>query len=550
MLASIDAVLAALRSLNGESSNSGKPETGPCDFEMGSRLLDLHSRDLIGLSPPQRTVRIMVTLPSEAQTDYTLIQALLGQGMDLVRINCAHDDPAAWDRMIRHIRMAEKAHGRTCRILMDLGGPKLRTGPIEEGPAVIKVHPERDALGAVIYPARIWLTSTDRPFIPPTECDASLKVAPEWISRLLTGDQIDFKDARGALRQMVVVDVSNEGCWAELSKPTYIIPGTSLRRKALKAVENDVTSIGDFLPPPAFIGLACDDLLILTRQLRPGREATRDAAGKVLSPAHIGCTLPELFNDVQAGERVWLDDGRIGGFIEKVEADRIFVRITQARPTGEKLRSDKGINLPDSALQLPALTKKDLDDLKFVAAHADIVGLSFAQSAIDVETLLEKLNQLGRADLGIILKIETRRGFEQLPSMLLAGMKSSSLGVMIARGDLAVECGFERMAEVQEEILWVCEAAHCPVVWATQVLENLAKVGIPSRAEITDAAMGHRAEAVMLNKGPHILRAVQTLDDILQRMEAHQVKKQSMMRELSLARTFMSQIAGPARMSA
>ena len=105
------------------------------------------------------------------------------------------------------------------------------------------------------------------------------------------------------------------------------------------------------------------------------------------------------------------------------------------------------------------------------------------------------------------------------------------------------------MAEVQEEILWVCEAAHCPVIWATQVLETLAKEGIPSRAEITDAAMGHRAEAVMLNKGPHILRAVQMLDDILQRMEAHQMKKQSMMRELNLARTFMNVIPGPRRIS-
>jgi pyruvate kinase len=120
---------------------------------------------------------------------------------------------------------------------------------------------------------------------------------------------------------------------------------------------------------------------------------------------------------------------------------------------------------------------------------------------------------------------------------------------MIARGDLAVECGFERMAEIQEEILWICEAAHCPVIWATQVLENLAKEGIPSRAEITDAAMGHRAEAVMLNKGPHIVRAVQTLDDILQRMEAHQSKKQSMMRELNLARTFMTAAPGPRSLS-
>ena len=93
------------------------------------------------------------------------------------------------------------------------------------------------------------------------------------------------------------------------------------------------------------------------------------------------------------------------------------------------------------------------------------------------------------------------------------------------------------MAEVQEEILWISEAAHVPVIWATQVLETLAKEGMPSRAEITDAAMGHRAECVMLNKGPHVLMAVQVLDDILKRMQTHQAKKRSMLRELRLAHT-------------
>ena len=106
---------------------------------------------------------------------------------------------------------------------------------------------------------------------------------------------------------------------------------------------------------------------------------------------------------------------------------------------------------------------------------------------------------------------------------------------MIARGDLAVECGYERLAEVQEEILWICEAAHLPVIWATQVLESLAKKGQPSRAEITDAAMGERAECVMLNKGPHIVAAVSALDDILRRMQDHQSKKSSRLRPLHLS---------------
>jgi pyruvate kinase len=77
--------------------------------------------------------------------------------------------------------------------------------------------------------------------------------------------------------------------------------------------------------------------------------------------------------------------------------------------------------------------------------------------------------------------------------MLLAAMRWPSCGVMIARGDLAVECGFERLAEVQEEILWICEAAHVPVIWATQVLENVAKAGMPSRAEITSHQAKKRA---------------------------------------------------------
>lgn len=103
---------------------------------------------------------------------------------------------------------------------------------------------------------------------------------------------------------------------------------------------------------------------------------------------------------------------------------------------------------------------------------------------------------------------------------------------MIARGDLAVECGYERLAELQEEILWLCEAAHLPVIWATQVLEQLAQTGHRSRAEISDAAMSERAECVMLNKGPHIDDAVVALDSILARMVDHHYKKTALMPSL------------------
>jgi pyruvate kinase len=540
VLASIDAVLTALSSLAG--SHGGLTENSSGRFRAGSRLLNVHSQELLGPHPPRRSVRIMVTIPSEAANDYTLIHSLISQGMDIARINCAHDGPAVWERVISHIRRAEKALGRSCRILMDLAGPKLRTGPIEPGPTVLKWRPRRNAIGAVVSPARIWIAASEGRIAPPAEADAVLPLPAVWISRLSVGDRVRFIDARGSRRRLTIVDVTRDGCWAESGETAYVTPGIELVRINSKN-KGVATAIGDFDPTPGEICLYVGDILILTRPLQLGRPATRDSSGRALTPSSIGCTLPEIFDDVQAGERVWFDDGKMGGTIEKVEQDRIFIRITQAGPQGSKLRGDKGINLPDSSLRLPALTEKDLEDLAFVAKHADMVGLSFAHNAGDVELLIEKLGQLGRKDLGIVLKIETRAGFEQLPAMLLAGMKSSGLGVMIARGDLAVESGFERMAEVQEEILWFCEAAHCPVIWATQVLETLAKQGVASRAEITDAAMGHRAEAVMLNKGPHILRAVQTLDDILQRMEAHQMKKQSMMRELHLARSFMSGLA-------
>jgi pyruvate kinase len=155
-----------------------------------------------------------------------------------------------------------------------------------------------------------------------------------------------------------------------------------------------------------------------------------------------------------------------------------------------------------------------------------------------VRQLLEQLEKLDGRHLGLILKIETRKGFDNLPKLLLAAMRTRSIGIMIARGDLAVECGYQRLAEVQEEILWICEAAHVPVIWATQVLESLSKKGMPSRSEITDAAMGERAECVMLNKGPYAVDAVRALADILKRMQAHQEKKSSKLRPLRLAASF------------
>jgi pyruvate kinase len=196
------------------------------------------------------------------------------------------------------------------------------------------------------------------------------------------------------------------------------------------------------------------------------------------------------------------------------------------------LRAEKGINLPDTDLTITAATDADLPLLKVAAAHADMVGLSFLRHEGDVDVVHDYLRLVHAEHLGIVLKIETTAAFASLPEILLRAMRSPLVGVMIARGDLAVEAGYERLAEVQEEIMWLCEAAHLPVIWATEVLDQLARTGHPSRAEVTDAAMGQRAECVMLNKGPHVDTAIVVLDDILRRMSGHQRKKMALLRPL------------------
>lgn len=181
---------------------------------------------------------------------------------------------------------------------------------------------------------------------------------------------------------------------------------------------------------------------------------------------------------------------------------------------------------------LPILNDDDLNALDCAVEIADIIGLSFVQSAEDIDKLSAELRARGKPDMGIVAKIETPAGVRNLPEIIIHGAGRHPFGVMIARGDLAVEIGYDRLAEIQEEILWLCEAAHVPVIWATQVLESMVKQDIPSRAEITDAAMAERAECVMLNKGPYIFNALDILDSVVSRMQHHQLKKTAQFRAL------------------
>jgi len=427
VMPNLDAVIATLEVICGEASVP-HPNRPPIEsFFEGDRLLQAQTAALFGATPSHRRVRIMVTLPSEAATNYAMVREIVHRGANCARINCAHDTPDAWSQMIAHVRQAEQETGQHCQIMMDLGGPKIRTGPV---------------------------------------------LAPLDKKRVFRGDRILLSRCVPSFAQ----EVSSE-----------------------KAI-----------PSPVDLFQTC-------------------------------CTVPEILDLLTVDTPVYIDDGKIRTLVIDTQYPLsdgqvgLLLQVTHASPKGVKLRPEKGLNFPNTTLPLNPLTEKDLQDLDFVAAHADIIGYSFVQRAEDIELLQRELAKRvdeGRSQPAIVAKIETAIAVSNLPDLIIHAAGKQSFGVMIARGDLAVEIGYQRLAEIQEEILWLCEAAHVPVIWATQVLESLVKDGAPSRGEMTDAAMAERAECVMLNKGPFIAEAITILDDILTRMEAHQLKKTPQLRAL------------------
>lgn len=536
-------VLAALLGSNDSITSLEEPAIA---LDNGNELLEKNTEALLGPPPAGRKVRIMVTMATDAATDYESVRDLVQSGMDCMRINCAHDNPNLWLAMIRNLQRARQETGRSCRILMDVAGPKLRTGSIEPGIAVAKCRPKRDLYGRVITPARIWLTSAEKPAPAPAAAAATLFLPSAFLKRLHVGDALRLRDARKAQRSLRISHLDPAGFWAEARQTVYFIPGLEVqqtRRTGWKKKSRGVLAKARIGKLPALaqaLLLRQDDILVLTRANTPGKPAVRKKSGEIVVPAQISVSLPQILDHAKPGDPVWFDDGKIGGVISSVNEEAVSVKITQARQEGEKLGAEKGINLPETQIDISALTENDLLALPFIVEHAAMIGYSFVRTEAHVHELLDRLEELKGPPLGLILKIETRKAFENLPNLILAAMRTRSVGIMIARGDLAVECGFQRLAEIQEEILWFCEAAHVPVIWATQVLESLAKKGIPSRSEITDAAMGERAECVMLNKGPYSVAAVRALADILHRMQAHQEKKRSMLRQLHLAASFNS----------
>ncbi|KAG8390395.1 hypothetical protein BUALT_Bualt01G0078900 [Buddleja alternifolia] len=512
----------------------------PIHKSLGNQQLDLKlttlmkrassNRDLLlGTLEGQKKTHIMVTVGQEAVENDTHITDLINSGTTTFRINCAHGNPELWSKIVRKVKRSSQLLEKPCRILMDLAGPKLRTGRLKDGPCVMKVSPKRNAVGDVLRTAQVWLSSQGAG-PPPSHLspDVILHVDGQtFLSKLEVDDSVSFSDARGKRRTFKILSkysvFSGVGFLAECSKTVYVENGTVLYIKK-KGRKFSTGFVVDIPPAEQFVRLRVGDLLTISRD--SSDESGISTCSDISAHSHrITCPSGYLFDSVKPGDPISFDDGKIWGVIKGTSISEVVVSITHAGLKGTKLGSEKSINIPDSEIRYEGLTSKDLIDLDFVAAHADMVGISFVRDVHDIVVLYQELRKRKFPKLGIVLKIETKGGFEKLPFLILEAMKfSNPLGVMIARGDLAVECGWEKLADIQEEIISICSAAHVPVILATQVLESLVKSGVPARAEITDAANGRRTSCVMLNKGKHIVKAISTLDTILNTKEKAELK--------------------------
>lgn len=526
VMGSLQAVSRALHRLSGDSDVESDP-LRPA-LELRNPVAAAHKQAIVGETKADRDVAIMVTLPPEAAENSSLVGEMVTAGMDVARINCAHDDPETWAAMVENVRSAS----RGCRIMMDLAGPKLRTGPLRPGPGVLHIRPKRDPMGRVIAPRRIRFMPVD--VLRRGSKAAVVPVPRECIELARPGDELRFRDTRGKKRSLEVVEKDAKGLVVESYRGAYLATGARLRLVRKLTGEKLDYRVGELPEASLPLLLRAGDTLVLHRSSTPGEPAKEDAEGNITRPAHIACQQPEVFRFVGVGDAVSLNDGKITGIVTSVSDDKLDIEIKHAKPMGSNLRGNRGINFPGSEIKLQGLTQSDRNNLEFIVEHADAVALSFARGPDDIRLLQEELRKYPDNQLALVVKIETKRAFRNLPDIMLAAMRTYPAAIMIARGDLAVECGWERLAELQEEILWFCEAAQMPVIWATQVLEQGAKKGLPSRAEISDAAMSQQADCVMLNKGPHIIAAIRMLDNILRRMQKHRFKKTARLRKLSL----------------
>jgi len=479
-------------------------------FKQSKKIME-EKATVFGKLDSDLITKVMVTLPSEAKDSPLLIKELIATDTSVLRINTAHDDPLAWGKMAQTIQEENALQNKDTKIYVDLAGPKNRTGSIVK----------------VTQPFKIGSKEGKRvEIIPQLLANCQTKCESESEHATLVVDDNFYLKAFKNKHKLLILDlekekkhsfklvVEEEKLFAIVDKKILIFPNTRvmlrLQDKTLKS------KLYNFAVQSEIIRLFREDTIVITPDELEGC-SNYEYEGNLYS-CIIGCSNQEIFKYVKIGDEIFIDDGKIGCKVTKLLPIGLECSVFLAKENGTILKEEKGINFPDTDLVIGAITPTDEKNFNHIVEYADIIGISFAQSKEDVKKLQDLLQEKNKTHIAIVPKIETKLALKNLPQILEQLLQSEKYALMIARGDLAIEIGFDNLPYIQEEIFGICEAAHVPVIYATQILEGKMKNNLPSRAEVIDAANAQRADCVMLNKGPFVVDTIISIKNILRKV--------------------------------
>ncbi|MEA2029096.1 MAG: pyruvate kinase [Campylobacterota bacterium] len=484
------------------------------DFKSAKKIQKEHTKVFGKVRDDIFKTKIMVTLPSQAAQSDELIKDLIDQDVSILRINTAHDDADIWSRMAHLIKKNNHKQKKDTKIYVDLAGPKNRTGALNKILTPFKIGSKKSAFEVDILSKTQKNSVTQKASVDMqgNKLNATLVVDDAFYKRSLKYNKIKLEDHTRDKVHTFKLYREDQRLFFIPDRKILIDQDTHLHSPKRK----HSSSLHNFIYLDEVIRVFEQDEIILTHQDILGH-TTFNYEQKEYA-AIVACSNTEIFKYVNEGDTIFIDDGKIGAIVTQKLTIGLELKIILAKANGTLLKAQKGINFPNTDLDIPAITDEDRDNFDSVIEYADFIGISFTQSAKDIQVVQELLNRADKNKIAIVPKIETKLGVNNLPQILSQLIKREHFALMIARGDLAIEVGFDNLPYIQEEIFDICESALVPVIYATQILEGQMKRNLPTRAEVTDAAFAQRADCIMLNKGPYVVDTVLILKKILRSM--------------------------------
>jgi pyruvate kinase len=245
------------------------------------------------------------------------------------------------------------------------------------------------------------------------------------------------------------------------------------------------------------------------------RITVEDVSG---SHDRVSTTYKGLARDARVGDRLLVDDGKVGLVVKDVDGDDVVCEVTEGGPVSD----NKGLSLPGMDVSVPALPDKDIEDLEFaLGLRADFIAMSFVRSPADIDQAFQLMDRVGGGRLPVIAKLEKPEAIDNLEAIVLAFD-----GVMVARGDLGVELPLEHVPLVQKRAIQIARENAKPVIVATQMLDSMIGNSRPTRAETSDVANAvlDGSDAVMLSGetsvGRYPIESVRTMARIIEAVES------------------------------